>query len=379
VASESDQQIEAFIAYWQGREGGQERANYALFLIRLCEVLDLPIPEAAGTTTENNTYVFERAVRETQPDGTTSLGRIDLYKRGCFVLEAKQSRQKGGKKEVVGQAELLEKETAHKRGKHTTARAWDVLMMNARVQAQAYARALPVDDGWPPFIFVCDVGNVIEVYADFSGLGKNYNQFPDRESFRIRLDDLRDPKIRARLRAIWTDPKSLDPSHERARVTRQIAERLAAVSKSLERKKTYSAEAVAMFLMRCLFTMFAQSVELLPKDSFVGLLKKCEANPAKFEPMVSQLWDAMNIGAFAHAIEIQVKRFNGEFFREHRALVLGREESANCARRRNATGAMSILPSSARFSNRRSTRTSARGSARTTRRAPMWSGLSSLP
>jgi hypothetical protein len=28
-------------------------------------------------------------------------GRIDLYRRGCFVLEAKQSRQAGGKKEIA--------------------------------------------------------------------------------------------------------------------------------------------------------------------------------------------------------------------------------------------------------------------------------------
>ena len=41
-------------------------------------------------------------------------------------------------------------------------------MLNARRQAEAYARARPVDHGWPPFILVCDVGHVLEVYADFS-------------------------------------------------------------------------------------------------------------------------------------------------------------------------------------------------------------------
>src|SRR6185437_12661895 len=45
-----------------------------------------------------NAYVFERAVRFRHDDGTTSPGRIDLYKKGCFVLEAKPSkkREKGG-------------------------------------------------------------------------------------------------------------------------------------------------------------------------------------------------------------------------------------------------------------------------------------------
>ena len=31
--------VEAFIARWQGREGGQERANYAMFLTELCSAL----------------------------------------------------------------------------------------------------------------------------------------------------------------------------------------------------------------------------------------------------------------------------------------------------------------------------------------------------
>src|SRR5271166_2083664 len=90
--------IESFIARWQGREGGQERANYGMFLSELCAILDLPQPDPADATRERNDYVFERAVDFVAPDGQRSIGRIDLYRRGCFVLEAKQSRQAGGKK-----------------------------------------------------------------------------------------------------------------------------------------------------------------------------------------------------------------------------------------------------------------------------------------
>ena len=46
---------------------------------------------------------------------------------------------------------------------------------------------------------------MIEVYADFSGQGKNYAQFPDRQSFRIYLEDLHDEAVRRRLTTIWTD------------------------------------------------------------------------------------------------------------------------------------------------------------------------------
>jgi hypothetical protein len=38
---------EAFIARWQRREGGQERANYALYLSEMWEALGLPHPDSA--------------------------------------------------------------------------------------------------------------------------------------------------------------------------------------------------------------------------------------------------------------------------------------------------------------------------------------------
>ena len=179
-----DAAIDRFIAYWQGQQGGQERANYQLFLIRLTEALGLPPPDAAGPNTDENAYVFERAVTFREPDGTTSTGRIDLYRRGSFVLEAKQSRQPGQKKAIAGQNDLFVPES-EPRGERAATRAWDVLMLNARRQAEDYAKALPTTDGWPPFLLVCDVGHCIEVFADFSGQGKNYSHFPDRNGYRI--------------------------------------------------------------------------------------------------------------------------------------------------------------------------------------------------
>lgn len=317
--------VESFIARWQGREGGQERANYALFLSELCAALGLTPPDPANAAAHTNDYVFERVVRETARDGSVSNKRIDLYKRGHFVLEAKQSRQeKGGDKEIAVQSGLFPSEPAV-RGKRGAGRAWDVLMMNARRQAEDYVRLLPSDHLPPPFVLVCDVGHCIEVYANFRQDGKAYSQFPDRQSFRIYLEDLRDPEVRARIAAIWTDPTSLDPAKESARVTRGIAERLAAVSKALE-GEGYPAEAVAMFLMRCLFTMFAEDIELLPEKSFQKLLERCEQDPKKFGPLVGQLWEAMDKGGFALAIETQVRQFNGEFFKNRTVLPLRREE-----------------------------------------------------
>ena len=51
-------------------------------------------------------------------------------------------------------------------------------------------------------------------------------------------------EVRERLKAIWLDPLSLDPTRHAARVTREIAARLALLGRSLE-KDGHSPERVA--------------------------------------------------------------------------------------------------------------------------------------
>ncbi|RYE73432.1 MAG: class I SAM-dependent DNA methyltransferase, partial [Hyphomicrobiales bacterium] len=196
-------------------------------------------------------------------------------------------------------------------------------MLNAKRQAEQYCRALPASHGWPPFIILCDVGHCFEFYADFSGQGKNYAQFPDRHRFRVYLEDLRDPASRAWIARIWSDPFSLDPARQAALATRQIAQRLALVSKALERR--HDPEDVALFLMRCVFTMFAEDVRLIPADSFKRLLRECLEAPKSFKPLVEDLWRAMDLGRYSSAVRAELKRFNGRMFAEPQVFALGRD------------------------------------------------------
>ncbi len=86
--------LQEFIERWWKSEAS-ERANYALFLTELCDqVLGVPHAEPAQADDAGNAYVFERSVTFHHADGSTSTGRIDLYKRGCFILEAKQGVEK---------------------------------------------------------------------------------------------------------------------------------------------------------------------------------------------------------------------------------------------------------------------------------------------
>ena len=314
--------VAAFIARWRASEGA-ERAAYAMFLSEFCGLIGVAPPDPPTSDGEADSYRFEHPVKFRDAEGGCSTGRIDLYKRGCFVLEAKQSRLRGQSKEVFGLGGG-EGDARGPRGRRGADRAWDVLMLNARRQAQDYARALPASHGWPPFLILCDVGHCFEFWADFTGQGKNYVQFPDRNSFRVHLDDLAEPEIRARIAMIWQDPLRLDPARHAARVTRAIAERLAAVSKALE--KRHPPEEVALFLMRCLFTMFAESSGLLEGASFKALLTDCRDNPASFQPLVAELWRAMDRGAYSTALRARMKQFNGKLFARARCFPLGREE-----------------------------------------------------
>ncbi|MEG3091215.1 class I SAM-dependent DNA methyltransferase [Sphingomonas sp. PB1R3] len=312
--------IEAFIRRWQACEGGAERANYALFLTELCAIIGVAPPDPAHATSTRNDYVFERAV-VLPGEEEDRRGRIDLYKRGCFVLEAKQSREGPRAKLPPFLPGLLPDEP----GPAPRSRQWDVLMRRAREQAEQYARALPVEHGWPPFLIVVDVGRVIELFADFSGQGKHYKQFPDRARFRITLDDLRQEAVRQRLAAIWEAPLSLDPTRHAAAVTRDVATRLASISKLLE-ERGHDPEGVALFLMRCLFTMFAEHSGLLPAGGFVTLLSDARERPDAFVPWIEDLWHSMDRGGEANVLRCAVRRFNGGLFHTADALPLNREE-----------------------------------------------------
>ncbi len=280
---------EAFIAKWKAIDAS-ELASSQPFLIGLCDLLGVEQPH------HGQDYMFERPLTFQHADGTNSPGRVDLYKRGSFVLESKKLRA-----------------GAHSRG-------FDEAMLRAHSQAQAYARALPASEGRPPFLVVVDVGHRIELYSEFSRSGGSYVPFPDPRSHRIALDDLRDPDIRERLRKVWLEPLSLDPSREAARVTRAIAAQLAELAKSLERSG-HPAEAVAQFLMRCL-TMFAEDVRLLPKDSFRDLLKTHVQTPDVSMRMVAQLWQDMDSGGFSVVLAGQVLQFNGKLFKQPDTLPL---------------------------------------------------------
>lgn len=238
--------VQPFIDRWRA-SGAAERANFPSFATELCHLLQVEPPQPKQSIEAENAYVFEKAV----PSSGGSTKFIDLYKRGHFVMEAKQGSDKPRSDQLDGETKVdaLSAGAAKRlqsRKKGTAVRgtgSWDTALEKARKQGAGYIRNLPPEEiasqgdlsqGRPPFLIVVDVGYTIDLYAEFTRTGGYYAPFPDPTSHRIYLDDLKKPDTRELLRQIWTDPQSLDPARRSARVTREIADRLARLAKSLE-------------------------------------------------------------------------------------------------------------------------------------------------
>jgi len=156
---------ESFITRWK-RSSASERANYALFVSELSDLIEVPRPDPSTADEDANTYVIDKAVVFKELDGSSTTNFIDLYKRKCFVLEAKQ----GSNPQSATTASSLPALRKLKRGRAVRGtHGWDEAMLAARGQAERYAKALPASEGWPPFLIVVDVGHTMELYADFSG------------------------------------------------------------------------------------------------------------------------------------------------------------------------------------------------------------------
>jgi very-short-patch-repair endonuclease len=313
--------IEQFITRWQN-SSGNERANYQMFFSELCDALGVKRPDVKGSVT-GDPYCFDKDITIFHPSGKKTPGYIDFYKADHFLIEAKQGSNKSGK----GTA---------KRGTNSYLKAMEA----AFVQAIAYTRNLPSK---PPFLLTCDIGDHFELWMGFSA---DYGGYGARQD--IGLAALRKPEIFDLFVDIFTDPQKRNPEKIAAKVTREVAADLAELARKLERSPHPQSlsrgekednlvplllgekglgdegrpQQVAHFLMRCIFTMFAEDVGLLKEHLFTDALEtRWLTNPKSFKPEVEALWQAMNDGT-SFGFYGRLLRFNGGLFAEARAFEL---------------------------------------------------------
>ncbi len=247
-----------FIAKWRKVEL-KERSAAQEHFIDLCHVFDHPTPAAGDPT--GATYCFEKGIAK-HGGGD---GFADVWKKGFFGWEYK--------------------------GKHKDLNA-------AYNQLLLYRDALAN----PPLLVLCDLDRII-VHTNFTNTVSSRHE--------IALEQLGEPRSIEIMRAVLHHPEALRPGQTSEAVTRDAAEQIAGIAESM-RGRGLDASAVAHFLDRVVFCLFAEDIGLLPGQLFTRIAGNAGGDAATFKGMLGSLFANMASGGFFGVDRI--RHFNGSLF-----------------------------------------------------------------
>jgi hypothetical protein len=247
-----------------------ERAAAQEHFIDLCRMIDQPTPNDADPT--GDWYAFEKGAGKAEGGE----GWADVWMRDHFAWE-----YKGKRKDLAA----------------------------AYSQLNGYREAL----GNPPLLVVCDLAR-FEIHTNFT------NTVP--RVYRFTLDDLAaDPGDPIRiLRAVFTDPESLRPTRLREELTERAAKDFADLATAL-RARGHHPHAVAHFLDRLLFAMFAEDAGILPKNLIDRLSSATRGDAAAFSAALHDLFGKMAKGGGLFGVE-RIEWFNGGLFDDAEVIEL---------------------------------------------------------
>ncbi len=257
-------QAQDFIRKWQAgaaASGLNERAGAQAHFIDLCRVLGVPEPG------DPDNYCFERGVAKTGGSSDTrgrTDGFADVWHRGHFAWEYKAP------------------------GKS---------LEGALKQLMMYA--LPLEN--PPLLVVSDRQR-IEVHTHFTGTPSERHVFV--------LEDMAQPAVLQRLRALWQAPDSYKPARSNRDITEEAARTFAGTAKRL-RDAGVAPAATSHFLTQCVFCFFAEDVGLLPSRLFERLVG-VQIAPERLRTQLQGLFNTMRDGGL-FGVE-DVPWFNGGLF-----------------------------------------------------------------
>ena len=264
-----------FIAKWTPVTLPERAASQEHF-IDLCRMLGQPTPEEHDATGAE--YTFEKGVTPTARASRGAAGErgfADVWWKGKFAWEYKR------------------------KDKYRN-------LSEAYRQLCQYREALEN----PPLLVVSDITRT-EMHTNFTGTAKQIHM--------IELTDIDQPESLGLLRRLFTDPESFKPMVTPDAVTREIAERFGRIARSL-RQFDYDANAVAHFLMKCMFCLFAEDVGLLPNKLFERLLTSRKSDPIRLKDDMTSLFLKMKTGGSFGVDDVPF--FNGGLFDDAEALRL---------------------------------------------------------
>ncbi len=169
----------------------------------------------------------------------------------------------------------------------------------------------------PPLLVVADT-KLFRIYTNWT------NTVQVRRD--IALEDLAKTDVLDFFRALFNTPEKLKPDKTREQVTEDAAKEFVTIADRL-RLAGHAPEAVAHFLNRIVFCLFAEDVNLLPNDLFKKILdtlaKRRMDVKQRSEQMLSELFAKMRQGGnFGFDL---ILHFNGGLFDDDKALPLDPE------------------------------------------------------
>jgi type II restriction/modification system DNA methylase subunit YeeA len=259
-----------FIAKWS-KVDLTERAAAQQHFLDLCELVGHPKPAAADPTGE--TFTFEKgAAKHGGGDGWA-----DVWKKDFFGWE-----YKGKKKNLDA--------------------AYDQLL------------EYRADLENPPLLVVCDM-DIIRVHT-------NFNNAPKR-THEITLATLDQPRNLEILRNVFFEPDKLRPGVTSEAITEKASGHFAEIAESM-RQRGLDPQAVAHFLVRVVFCLFAEDVGLLERGLFTRLVARTGSDPKKFARHVGELFSVMSTGG--DFLLEPIRHFNGSLFDAGAVLELTAKE-----------------------------------------------------
>ncbi len=264
-----------FVAKWTPVTLPERAASHEHF-IDLCRMLGQPTPAEFDATGAE--YTFEKGVAVTGAASAGSQGErgfADVWWRGRFAWEYKR------------------------KGKYRD-------LTEAYRQLCQYREALEN----PPLLVVSDIART-EIHTNFTGTAKQKHV--------IQLTELAEPRGLGLLRRVFTDPDSFRPTLTPERVTEDVAKEFAQLAQRL-RDRGDDPHVAAHFLMKCMFCLFAEDVDLLPGDLFKRSLRTRRNELAALTANLTALFDRMRTGG-DFGVDA-VPHFNGGLFDESPALRL---------------------------------------------------------
>src|SRR5579884_1211157 len=284
------------------RYQGKETSAYQGHFDDLCRLLGQPTPAEADPSGTDFFCFQKRVVKDAElfeletPDASEpgERGFADVWKKGCFAWEYK------GKKKNLDEAYK---------------------------QLLRYRESLLN----PPLLVVCDFNRCI-IRTNFNGTVQETHEFTN--------DQIDRPENLRLLRSLFENPDFLKPQRTTAQVTEALAEQIAEVAKSLQKREAGElADAktraemnfgqrrnlrIARFLNRMVFCFFAEDTGLLPKDLFTDLLKSGIDDLTHFAKTLENLFAVMAKGGTFG--KDKIRHFNGHLFEDSTVFELTEDE-----------------------------------------------------